>query len=128
MGTKDNPGQFDCYHAAKPDEPMFVLLARDRLAGFLVSIWSSLRYGDEEAARAKFERMISDHLQHYLAEPDLEKAHEALTCALAMFEWRKLNRQPPKPSQPIKYCSKKVDGDECVQPEGHKDKCNPIPF
>lgn len=29
MGTKNNPGKFDCYDAALPDEPMFVLLARD---------------------------------------------------------------------------------------------------
>lgn len=29
MGTKNDPGQFDCYAKALPDEPMFVLLARD---------------------------------------------------------------------------------------------------
>ena len=32
MGTKNNPGQFDCYRNAEPDEPMFVLLARDERA------------------------------------------------------------------------------------------------
>jgi hypothetical protein len=31
MGTKSNPGPFDCYAKAEPDEPMFVLLARDPL-------------------------------------------------------------------------------------------------
>lgn len=31
MGTKNNPGAFDCYANAEPDEPMFVLLARDLL-------------------------------------------------------------------------------------------------
>ncbi|HAW11807.1 MAG TPA: aspartate decarboxylase, partial [Chloroflexi bacterium] len=29
MGTKNNPGKFDCYDDAHPDEPMFVLLGRD---------------------------------------------------------------------------------------------------
>lgn len=29
MGTKSNPTQFDCYANALPDEPMFILLARD---------------------------------------------------------------------------------------------------
>lgn len=29
MGTKLNPGKFDCYQNALPDEPMFILLARD---------------------------------------------------------------------------------------------------
>lgn len=43
MGTKNNPGEFDCYDAADPDEPMFVLLARDPLAPILVELWASLR-------------------------------------------------------------------------------------
>jgi hypothetical protein len=29
MGSKIQPGKFDCYANALPDEPMFVLLARD---------------------------------------------------------------------------------------------------
>ena len=28
MGTKNNPGRFDCYGNAEPDEPIFVLLGR----------------------------------------------------------------------------------------------------
>lgn len=44
MGTKNNPGQFDCYKAAESDEPMFILLARDPLAPILVDLWASLRY------------------------------------------------------------------------------------
>lgn len=32
MGTKNNPGAFDCYANAEPDEPMFVLLGRDKHA------------------------------------------------------------------------------------------------
>ena len=30
MGTKNNPGKFDCYANAKPDEPLFVLLVAFR--------------------------------------------------------------------------------------------------
>lgn len=30
MGTKNNPGEFDCYANAAPDEPMFILLGRDQ--------------------------------------------------------------------------------------------------
>lgn len=44
-GTKLNPGEFDCYHAAAPNEPMFVLLARDPLAAALVQLWADLRAG-----------------------------------------------------------------------------------
>lgn len=43
MGTKNNPGQFDCYANAGPDEPMFILLARDPLAPILVRLWADLR-------------------------------------------------------------------------------------
>lgn len=43
MGTKNNPSKFDCYANAFPDEPMFVLLARDRHAAGLVLLWAMLR-------------------------------------------------------------------------------------
>lgn len=38
MGTKNNPGTFDCYANAAPDEPMFVLLGRDKHAPLLVRL------------------------------------------------------------------------------------------
>lgn len=43
MGTKNNPGDFDCYLNAEPDEPMFVLLARDPDAPMLVEMWARIR-------------------------------------------------------------------------------------
>ena len=66
LGTKNDPGKFDCYHKAAPDEPMFVLLARDPLAAPLVRIW---------AARAA-------------PNTDPEKIAEAKMCAAAMDQWR----------------------------------------
>src|SRR5262245_2623480 len=48
MATKDNPGKFDCYEKADPDEPMFVLLARDRHAAALVEMWWYLRADEGE--------------------------------------------------------------------------------
>lgn len=50
MGTKNNPGAFDCYAAAHPDEPMFVLLGRDRHAPLLVTLWAWMREIDGEDA------------------------------------------------------------------------------
>lgn len=88
MGTRTNPGRFDCHAAALPDEPLFTLLARDPLAGFLVSIWASVRMGDFEAAEAKFRKMMEKNLVAYCNEPDVEKAEEALDCAMNMFAWR----------------------------------------
>lgn len=43
MGTRANPGQFDCYGQSEPDEPMFVLLARDPDFEFLVRTWAHWR-------------------------------------------------------------------------------------
>jgi hypothetical protein len=43
MGTKNNPGSYDCYKNAAPDEPMFILLGRDRIGGVLVLLWCYLR-------------------------------------------------------------------------------------
>lgn len=68
MGTKNNPGAFDCYAAAHPDEPMFVLLGRDRHAPMLVTLWAWLREVDGEEAR---------------------KVAEARECAMTMRAWRR---------------------------------------
>jgi hypothetical protein len=67
MGTKLNPGKFDCYENAEPDEPMFVLLARDPLAPILVKLWADLR-------------------EHAAGNPS--KVAEARTCAADMAKWR----------------------------------------
>lgn len=45
MGTKRNPSTFDCYAKAEPDEPLFVLLGRDPMAGLTVAVWRRLRDG-----------------------------------------------------------------------------------
>lgn len=66
MGTKNNPGAYDCYANADPDEPMFVLLGRDRHAPTLVWLWSVLRELDGEKP---------------------EQIKEARECAVAMLEW-----------------------------------------
>ncbi len=75
MGTKNNPGKFDCYTDAAPDEPMFVLLARDPLAPMLVDLWANLR-------------------AHLAGNPS--KVGEARECARAMRKWlaeRAVSRQ-----------------------------------
>lgn len=39
MGTKDNPGKFDCHERAEADEPRFTLLARDPIAPMALELW-----------------------------------------------------------------------------------------
>ncbi len=73
MGTKENPGAFDCYHKAEQGEPLFTLLARDPVAPALVDGWAA-------AAEARGENP--------------EKVAEARKCAWAMRAWHKTNRKP----------------------------------
>jgi hypothetical protein len=67
MGTKSNPGRFDCYGNAHPDEPMFILLGRDRVGGSLMRLWAAVRE---------------------LMGEDKKKVAEARECAAAMDDWR----------------------------------------
>jgi hypothetical protein len=84
MGTKNRPGKFDCYENADPDEPMFVLLGRDPMAGYLVRKWAWMREVE--------------------GEPPLKVA-EARACADALDAWAKklgkeLNAPDPSPTRP----------------------------
>ena len=42
MGTKNNPGKFDCYAKADPDEPIFVLRGNDPTAAQTIQLWIRL--------------------------------------------------------------------------------------
>lgn len=68
MGTKNNPGKWDCYAAADPDEPMFILLGRDPLAALLVGWWVGLKSNHDPNASE-------------------EKLKEAMETAQAMDAW-----------------------------------------
>ena len=74
MGTKINPGEFDCYHAAMPDEPMFVVLARDADFEGVIGLWCMRRL--TRIAQGK------DPLS------DLDKVREALQTSREGVAWR----------------------------------------
>ena len=66
MGTKNSPGKFDCYANADPDEPMFVLLARDKHAPALVEMWAAMREIDgEDHAKIKEARDCAEAMRQY---------------------------------------------------------------
>lgn len=71
MGTKTNPGKYDCYAKAEADEPLFVLLARDPLAAILVRLWADL---SRESV-------------------SVQKVEEAFDVSLAMDAWRKKEKR-----------------------------------
>jgi hypothetical protein len=70
MGTKNNPGKFDGYANAEPDEPMFILLGRDSHAYAAVRKWADDRQTMIEAG--------------YKPDSDMAMVHEARECANAM--------------------------------------------
>jgi len=86
MDTKNNPGDFDCYGNALPDEPMFILLARDPNAPVLLDTLAQMRH--------------MDILEGHRPQSDMKMVREAEYCASAMRNWRKANdgkwrRDPP---------------------------------
>lgn len=76
MGTKLNPGEFDCYFNAEPDEPMFILLARDKHAPSKVLAWAREREDEGEKP---------------------EVVAEARKCAYDMMQWRVSHRGGKRP-------------------------------
>lgn len=89
MATKEKPGEFDCYANAKPDEPMFVLLARDKASPSAVRYWA-------------LERIKTG--KNRVSDPQIV---EAYACAVAMEEYQaKLAAAPaaaaaPKPADTL---------------------------
>lgn len=77
MGTKNDPAKFDCYANALPDEPMFVLLARDKNAPNLIRTWCTVRLAEMGGGMRSPE--------------ELPQIREAQACADAMDAWRAEN-------------------------------------
>jgi hypothetical protein len=77
MGTKENPGKYDCYDKALPDEPMFTLLARDPYMPKLLRKWAKRRTKDIKAGTRP--------------ESDKEMVEEAYFTSIDATIWRKNN-------------------------------------
>ena len=86
MATIDEPGPFDALEKAKPDEPVFSLLARDPCAPATITEWNRLRrnralklYGGADASVADKELLVAE----------LKQCANAEEIALQFEEWRK---------------------------------------
>ena len=90
MGSKDKPGTFDCYANAANDEPMFVLLGRDKHAPQLVEMWARQRATEGE---------------------DPAKVEEALKCAKAMRRYRYERKGAPS----CEYCDASGGASHCTK-------------
>jgi hypothetical protein len=87
MGSKNEPGDFDCYHNALPDEPMFILLARDPSSPERVEDWATER-----------QRLID---KGFKPKSDQAMVDEAIRCAANMRRWRVVNNGAWRSPSPI---------------------------
>lgn len=95
MATKNNPGAYDYYQRAEVDEPMFVLLARDRLAPALVDVWTRVRVavantGEQTAQADEAARCMVDMRNYLLARARMPVDRESL---LAVYSMEELTRE-----------------------------------
>jgi hypothetical protein len=88
MGTKNNPGNYDCYAKAAPDEPIFILRGKDPIAPFLVELWVASRTGRWDECVAIIGRAAGDAaVGGRVSADNYDKLGEALTCAESMRKW-----------------------------------------
>jgi len=87
MGTKNNPGNYDCYAKADPDEPIFTLRGKDVSAPYLVRMWAAVREGNFALATSIVTQMESDPRITALIG-QCEKFDECKIVAEDMQEWR----------------------------------------
>lgn len=87
MGTKTNPGAFDCHKAAADDEPIFTLRSTDPFAPTLVRLWAAARAQDSVRLEEEFETLVALALNDKRpAKP--AKVEEAMHLATAMTLYR----------------------------------------
>lgn len=81
MGTKNNPGDYDCHAHADPDEPLFTLLGRDPAASVAVRYWIAIREEMGGTAPEKLEeaRKCVDQMERWAqaAGKDVNAAYTA---------------------------------------------------
>lgn len=109
MGTKNDPGKYDCHAAAADDEPIFTLRARDPLAPATVRAWLAMR---------RITRPATD------SRREADKQDEAEKCARDMERWFADNAPDAQPADVHPKCrGKNNEGGmgpfQCCLTDGH---------
>lgn len=69
MGTKNNPGVFDCHDKADPDEPRFTLLGRDPFTPVMLELWAEMREdAGDDPERVKEARVLAHEARAWLTK------------------------------------------------------------
>lgn len=89
MATKNNPGAWDCYAKAAPDEPIFVLRATDPVAPYLVLMWGGITdiLGGTDPAKLNESKACAKAMRDYFVEhrPDGLRELERVWRAVLSF-------------------------------------------
>lgn len=95
MGTKNDPGRFDCYAKLEENEPYFLLRGKDPIAWLLVRLWATLRRqmadgAPSEAYEAKLQEAenCSRAMHQYATVHPANHGHRAVLWAIEC--WRKV--------------------------------------
>lgn len=98
MGTKANPGKYDCYAAAGDDEPIFVLRAKDLHAAQIVRTWAQMRLAavahgqkpDEDMAAIREAHAVADDMDRWRWNATASEEQKAqLTLSPEKPHWNK---------------------------------------
>ncbi len=101
MGTKNDPGKYDCYVKAGPDQPLFTLLAGDPWAPTLVRLWALLKQRDSEGTSRKAsgpkiaEALACADAMAAYSIPDADEPDSALSYDLYFSATLFLDEHPP---------------------------------
>ncbi len=60
MGTKAEPGPYDCYAKAAMDEPIFTMRSKDPSGPYFVRMWAFVRQGKFDEASLELAKMRAD--------------------------------------------------------------------
>lgn len=86
MATKNNPGTFDCYGNAAPDEPLFTFRPTCEMSPLFVKLYAHLRAKELSAVYETLNTLVDIALRK--SPPDPAKIAEAHALAAQMEAWR----------------------------------------
>ncbi len=99
MGTKNHPGDYDCWAKLEDDEPSFVLMARDPTARRLVDRWATLSMvaGGHPDKIAEARKVAVDMEAWRLDKVRSDEEKAAAMDKVLEADTQRMLDEPPKP-------------------------------
>lgn len=94
MGTMTKPGRFDCLAKIMPDEPFFLLMARDLCAPKAVRYWAVQRRNYLQAGTIKYDDDVAQIYEAEQTSYDMEKWYAENATGRSVPRWRTFKPAP----------------------------------